>query len=123
VDGEPVVAHPTAQPNADGGNLFLYARPLLRSLNPDADPIAPRHPYHVEAIENVDDPVFEEGDEGPDVAEATAHVEHDVDNALAGAMVGILAATPSRVDGKARWLEQVLRIGAGASRVERGVLA
>ena len=51
-----------------------------------------------------------------------AEVEHDIDHALARPMVGILAATPRDMHGKARRLQKVLSLRAGAGGVERRML-
>src|SRR5262245_29560290 len=48
-----------------------------------------------------DQPVFEEGDEGPDVAAARAEVEHDIDHALAGTVIGEAAPAPAPEHGEA----------------------
>ena len=51
-----------------------------------------------------------------------AQVEHGVDHALAGAVIGVLPAAARDVDGKAHGLQEVLRPGAGAGGVERRML-
>ena len=62
------------------------------------------------------------GDEGAHVAAAAAQVEHHVGDALAGPVIGELAAAPAAVDGQALRIEQVLGPRAGAGGVERRVL-
>ena len=76
--------------------------------DPDADaPLAPLA-ADAELGQRRDHPFLEPVDEPPHVAAARAHVEHDVDDALAGPVVGVLPPPPRRVDGKAGRVAQVL---------------
>ena len=69
-----------------------------------------------------DQPVLERADERPHVAAAPREVEHHIGHALARAVIGEAAAAPGLEDGKAIRRQQLGGIGAGASRVDGGVL-
>src|SRR5690606_16563655 len=75
-----------------------------------------------ETGERCDDPGFEMGDEAADVADAAVEVEHDIGNALAGAVIRVLAAAAGAEDGEALRVEEVARVGARPGGVERRVL-
>jgi hypothetical protein len=62
------------------------------------------------------------GDERAHVAAALVEVEHDVGDALAGPVIGVLAAAADLENGKTIRRDQVLRLGAGAGGVERRML-
>src|SRR3546814_5636057 len=62
-------------------------------------------------LEGADDPVLEVVHVAPDVRPAPIQVEHHVGHALAGAVIGELAAAPAAVDGEAVGLQQVARLG------------
>ena len=52
----------------------------------------------------------------------SVEVEHDVGDALARPVIGVLPAAAALVDRQALWLEQVFGPRAGAGGVERRVL-
>ncbi|KEX98700.1 hypothetical protein IL60_0211165 [Brucella inopinata BO1] len=64
IDGDAVKAHPTAQANADSGNLVLAhasigkAR-LFRPHDPDANAVFTAFAHDVERSQRLDDPLFQ----------------------------------------------------------------
>src|ERR1700733_10259186 len=113
VDGDAVERDPAPQPHADGRDLVLEARALVRPGYPNADAILAALPPHVERRQGLDDPLFEAGDIGPHIRPSSFKVEHDVGHALARTMVGELSATPGVEYREAR-IAQVLGLAAGA---------
>ena len=124
VDREPVEADPAAQLDPDGGDLVLARRAvgagrLVGPHHPDADPAGAALAGHVEVGEGGDHPILERGDEAAHVATAGIEVEHDIDDPLAGPVVGVLSATAGDMDRKAAGVGQILGPGRGAGGVER----
>ena len=100
--------HPVPDANADGGNLVLAAFALVGPPHPYADPVVAAFAAHRQARERADDPVLDGGDEAAHVRRAPPEVEHDVADALAGAVIGELAAAAGDMDREAR-LDQLVR--------------
>ena len=69
--------------------------------DPDADAARADFAGNIEFCQRGDDPPFQLSHETAHIAAALAHVEHDVDHALTGAMIGILPAAFRFIDGKA----------------------
>ena len=122
VDAEAVRAHPAAQAHADGGDLVVAALSRPLPPHPDADAAAERLALHAQLRQGIDDQPFQRRNVGAHVAEAATDVEHDIADALSGTMIGVLAAATGAVDGKASPIQEIAVSGAGAGRVERGVL-
>jgi hypothetical protein len=77
---------------------------------------------NIELAQRADDPLLQCCDEQAEILPAAGQVQHDIGNPLAGAVIGILAAAPGLVDGKAVRGDQILIMGAGAGRIERRML-
>jgi len=77
--------------------------------------------FDVEASQRPDKPFLQSCDEGADIVRATVEIDHHVSHALAGTVIGELAAASGFVDRKAG-LDELVRLGAGAGSVERRVL-
>ena len=58
-------------------------------------------------------------DEMANVAPALVEIEHEVTDALAGAVIGVAPAAAGLVDGKPLGRDQFCRVRAGACRIER----
>ena len=112
---------PAPQPDADRGDLVLMAGALVRPPDPDADAILAALAAHVEGRQRPDDPFLEARHIGPHVGLPSLQVEHHIGHALAGAVIGELAAAPGGEQRKTG-VEQVGIPAAGAGGVERGVL-
>ena len=95
--------------------------PLSGRAHPHPDAIFAPLAAHVEGGERADDPFLDRGDEAAHVRRAALEIEHDIADALAGTVIGELPAAAGGVHGKAR-LDQLLRPGGGAGRVEGRVL-
>ena len=52
-----------------------------------------RSPLYVEGFQRADDPVLEGGDKGADILAPALQVEHHIGDPLAGAVVGVFAAS------------------------------
>ena len=118
IDRDAVERHPAPQPHADGGDLVLTVRALVRPAHPDADPVLAPFAAHVEGRQCPDDPLLEAGHIGAHVGPPPLQVEHHIGHPLAGAVIGELAATPGGKDRKAG-VQQVGGLAAGAGGVER----
>src|SRR5690606_23519220 len=92
------------------------------AAGPAAHTPRPDLALHVELREGGDDPVLELAHIGADVAAAAVEVEHDIGHALAGPVIGVLAAAARRVDREAARIGQVLCPGGGPGGVERRML-
>src|SRR6476646_3665767 len=95
VERHAVPTHPAGHANADGGDLGLGARGGIG--DPDADASLPPFAAHAEAGEGADQPFLEPMDVAPHIAGRhravrTGEVQHDIGHALAGTVVGPLAA-------------------------------
>src|SRR5215467_583879 len=121
IEADAVQAYPALHPDADGGDLVLAALALVGAAHPDADAVLPALPADVEGRERADQPFLQVGHEPAQVAAAPLEVEHRVGDALARPMIGELAAAAGGKHRKSR-LNKMLGPGAGAGRVERGML-
>ena len=92
------------------------------SVDPDADPARPAFARDVEAGEGGDDPCLQIAHEAAHVGAAALQIQHHIGDPLARPVVGVLAAAPAAVDGKARRLDEVVLLGRRAGGVERRVL-
>src|SRR5262249_55208325 len=118
VEGDAVEADPFSQPHADGGDL-VFARPARASaLHPNAHAPVADFALHVEARQCADEPAFEISDELCHVAPTLAQIDHHIGHALAGAVIGELAATPRLEDWEAVGDKQITRLGGNARGVE-----
>ena len=126
IDRDAVEGDPVADAHADRGDLvFTWAAirqfGLVRPHHPDTDPARAALGGDVEAGQGTDRPFLEVVDVAPHVLPPGPQVEHDVGHALAGPVIGVLAAAARDMDRKAHRLEQVLGPGTGARGVERRV--
>src|SRR5690348_7537594 len=101
IDGDAVERHPPLQSHADRGDLVLIALTLVRSLDPDTDPILAPFAANVEGGKGADDPFLESRDIGADIRAALLEVEHHIGHTLAGSVIGYLAAASGRKQGEA----------------------
>src|SRR5260221_3864153 len=115
--------HPAAHADTEGGDLVLAPAPekVRAAVDPDADAAVAPLAAHGEARQSRDDPRLELADEGADVLLAAREVEHHIGHALAGPVIGVLAAATGLVDREAR-LDQVARFRRRAGGVERRML-
>ncbi len=90
--------------------------------DPDADAAVGAMRLHAKLAQGGDDPAFERVDQPAHVAAPAIEVQHEVADALAGAVIGVAAAAARIVNREARRVEQLCRIGAGASGEERRML-
>ena len=74
--------------------LSSCAGALVRPLDPDADAVFAAFAAHVEGRKCLDDPLLEARRHRPHVGPPSVQVEHDIGHALAGAVIGELAAAP-----------------------------
>src|SRR5277367_6812298 len=107
VERKAVQRYPVPHPNADGGDLVLelvapIACTFVRPRHPDADPVVAALAAHVEGRERANEPFLDRGDEAAQVGRPALEIEHDIADALAGPMIGELAAAAGHVDRKAR---------------------
>src|SRR5580658_4025777 len=92
VEGKSMQGHPVLHADADGGDLVLGVVALVRSPHPDADAIVAALARDLEGGERTDDPFLDAGDEAAHVGRPALEIEHDITDALAGTVVGELAA-------------------------------
>ena len=78
---------------ADGGDLLFALTRRAQSRDPYPDATRPDFAVDAKARQGRDDPTFEAFDEGADIAAPAPQVEHRVNDALAGAVIGDLAAS------------------------------
>ena len=114
IDRDAVEGDPVADAHADRGDLvFTWAAirqfGLVRPHHPDTDPARAALGGDVEAGQGTDRPFLEVVDVAPHVLPPGPQVEHDVGHALAGPVIGVLAAAARDMDRKAHRLEQVQR--------------
>src|SRR6185437_1722403 len=119
IEGDAMEGHPVAHAHADGGDLALAT---ARLGDPDADSPGPALAVEVEERERADEPLLEPLDVAPEVGAAALQVQHDVADALAGPMIGVLPAPARAIDREEPGIDQVRGLGAGPGRVERWVL-
>ena len=125
VQRDAVPAHPAGDAHADGGDLGLGPRGVIG--DPDADAALAPFAAHAEAGEGADQPFLQPVHEAAHVARRAravrpGEVQHDVGDALAGAVIGPLPAAAGGEGGEAAGVGQLLRSGRGAGGVERRVL-
>ena len=77
---------------------------------------------NAELGQRIDHPLFERMDEAADVFAALFEVEHDVADALAGAVIGIAPAAAGIEHRQAERVDELGRVGAGARGEQRRVL-
>ncbi len=95
---------------------------FLRPSHPDADAVLAPLAAYVHRIERKDHHFFKRHDEGADILPPAFEIKHHIGNALAGAMISVFAAAAGRKNRKTVRLHKVLRIGAGACRIEGRML-
>src|SRR6202007_3403241 len=101
-----VISDPPPHAHADRGNLFLVPR---GPHHPYADaPVAPLA-AHREAREWPDDPSLELVRVAAHILPAAAQIQHDIDDPLAGPVIGITAATSGAMHRQAARAGQVPR--------------
>src|SRR3546814_16757679 len=113
VERNSVIGHPPPHPNADRGNLVLPAgeAAFAAAIDPDADPaVAPLSP-HAEPVQRPYQPFLQRPDIVPEIGAAPPQVQHDVDDPLAPAAIGVLPA-PER--------KSAVLVKSGSVRVELG---
>jgi hypothetical protein len=91
-----VKGHPTPQPHPDRGDLVFETGPLVGAIDPDPDAILAPFAAHIEGRERADDPGFKAGHIDSHIRAAPFEIEHHIDDALAGAVIGELAAAACR---------------------------
>src|SRR5262245_46838578 len=91
VDRDAVQADPALNTDADGGDLVLAAR-LVVPAHPYTDAVLAAFTVDAEGCERADDPFLERDNEAAHVTAATLEIEHQVDDALARAVIGELPA-------------------------------
>ncbi len=117
-----MVGHPAAQPDAEGGDLVLAARPLVRRpVDPQADPPFARRGVYAQFAERHRDPGLQRADQQAHVLPPPVQVEHDVDDALARAVPGVATAAPDPNDRQVSGVAQFVRFGAGPGGQHRFV--
>src|SRR5581483_5382318 len=109
VEAHAVKGDPAAHAHADARDLGAAHEETDRALAPLG--------LDAEDGKRRDQPVLKPGDEGADIAAAGCEIQHHIGHALAWAMIGEAAAAAGPVDGKARGVEELLLLGAGASGV------
>src|ERR1700739_4645208 len=92
VDGEAVKADPVTNAHADGADLVLARAERSRPRYPQADPTLASLSRDSEAGQRADDPLLEVAHEAAYIAAVTVQVQHHINYALAGAVIGVLAA-------------------------------
>ena len=107
--------HPAADAHADSRDLGF---PPIAGVGPDADAAIGPPPRNAKIRQRVYDPAFERIDISSNVLAALIQIKIEIDNALAGAVIGVLPATPGGIDRKTR-VNQIVRFCACACGVER----
>ena len=118
IERKAVQRHPALDADADGGDLVLGVFAFLGAPHPHADAIVAALAAHAERGQRADDPFLDRGDEAAHVRRAALEIEHDIADALAGTVIGELAAAAGDVHRKAR-LDQLLRPRRGAGGIKR----
>src|SRR3990172_8724584 len=103
-------ADPAADADTDATDLC--------ARDEDADLTGMTLPRNAEAGKGRDQPVFEGGDEGPDVAAPPGKVEHHIGHALARAVIGEAPAAAAFEDREPAWREQLGLVRAGARGID-----
>ena len=99
---------------------ILASRPLV--VHPDRRSCPGPVGAHTERGESLDHPVLHPLDEPAHISAASAQVEHNVPDPLAGAVISDATATPGAVDRKALLVEQLVIARARSAGVNRRVL-
>src|SRR5690606_36690262 len=94
---------------------------LARCLHPDANAVRASHTGHAENGQRLNDPCLQIMHIAPHIAPALVQIQHDIGDALAGAVKGILPAPARGIDGVSV-AEKVFWSRAGARRIEGGTL-
>src|SRR5689334_21786082 len=92
VKGDAVETDPVADADADRGDLVLGALAAVGARYPNADAVGSALPPDVERCEGPDHPFLQRPDIEAKVRGAAAEVEHQIGHALAGTVIGVLAA-------------------------------
>src|SRR6185295_18520835 len=92
VERDAVQADPASQPDADRGDLVLMARAAFGPRDPHADTFLAPLPAHIEVRERADEPFLKRRNVAAYIRRAALEVQHEVDHALARAVIGELAA-------------------------------
>ena len=100
VERKAVQRHPVPHADADRGDLVLGAFALVGPSHPNADAVVAAFAGDVEGGKRADDPFLDGGDEAAHIGRAPLEIEHHVADALAGTVIGELAAAAGAVDGK-----------------------
>src|SRR5689334_13513317 len=110
---------PAAYPDADRRDLVLVT---AGPGDPDTDPIVAPLAGDAEPRQRPDHPFLEPPDMATHVPTAPRHrpveIEHQIGDALARAVIGVLATAAALEDRQPVGIEQVLGAGAGAGGVE-----
>src|SRR5690606_16871104 len=123
IQRDAVETDPTADADADGGDLVLaQCAAGAGAVDPDADAALAPLALHAEFGERLDQPFLEAANEAAHVATAPGEVEHHIGHALPGAVIGRLAAAAGADHRETLRVENVAVLCAGAGGVERGVL-
>src|SRR5690606_25201373 len=126
IDRNPVKTDPSAQFDADCGDL-VFARRAIRqrrpfgARHPDPDPALPDFSGNAEFCQRPDDPGFEIRDKASDVTTPAIEIKHHIGDALPRSVIGILPAAPRLKHRKAR-LQQILGPGTGSGGIKRRML-
>src|SRR5947207_247899 len=113
VQRDAVERHPVANANADGGDLVLASA----ARHPDADAVRSALALHAEFRKRTDQPFFQIADERAHVRFAALEVEHEIDHALAGAVIGELSAATRLEHGKTG-IEQIGLVRTRSRRID-----
>src|SRR5579863_3496714 len=123
IERDAMEGDPASDADAERGDLVLRRRPikpggLIRPRDPDADAILARLARHAEKTKRVDQPGFESADKGAHIRPSALQIKHHISDALAGPMIGELAAAPRAENRKAR-VDEIALLRARAGGVER----
>src|SRR6516162_7656036 len=94
VECDAMIGHPAPHAHADRGDLFLTT---TGPRDPDTDAAVAPLTADVEMHERVDHPLFEPVDMAAHIAVAADEIQHDIGDALAGAVISVAAAAPGSV--------------------------
>ena len=117
-----MVGDASPHPDSNGCNFFVVDGAIGGApLDPYSNPSGSLDARDAEFGKRGDDPTGEIADKCPHIASARFEVQHDVGNALARAVVGVLAAAAGRKDRKPVGIYQVGVVSAGAGGVYGGM--